>query len=330
MRPPAWAASAVALVAALAACGTGTADRRGHSVDPPVERRVILGAAVQNRAELQQREAETGQRFGGVRIFRRWDQVLVDDDLRWARDSGHTVFLSVKSRRLDGTVVPWREIAEAGPGSPLRENMTAQAEQLRQFGSTIYFVFNHEPEARPSQDMGTPADFVAAWTKLVDTYRAVGTTNVRYVWTMTNLGFERDGGALAEAYYPGDRHVDAIAIDAYNLFTCLGPATPWRSMAELIEPQRAFARRHPGKPLMVLEWGTVEDPARPGRKAEWLRETADLFRRPEYARYTALLHWDGRNSEEYRERRCQLDYRSSPSALAAWREMAASSPYRGA
>jgi hypothetical protein len=282
--------------------------------------RIILGTVAQTRQESEERERETGRHLTGVRVFRRWDQPLIDADQRWAQKTGHTVFLSIKSRRADRSAVAWRELANAPAGSALAHDMLRQAAEIKRFGSLVYIAFNHEPDARASRSMGGPADFIAAWRRLVTTYRAAGVTNARYVWTMTDWAFGRG----AYSYYPGDAYVDDIAADVYNWYTCRGQGGPWKSLAELIEPQRRFGLRHPQQGLMLLEWGSVEDPARPGRKAQWIRDATRLFSGPAYRQYKAILHWDDRHSGLMAGTSCDFDYRTSPSALAAWREMAAS------
>jgi hypothetical protein len=312
----------MAVLALVAGTVTAGSPDPGH--------RVMLGAVGQTRREIQQRELETGHRLAAVRVFRRWDERLLDSNQTWARGTGHTVFLSIKSRRKNGALISWRDIATAAPGSPLYADMRRQAAEIKNFGAVIYVVFNHEPDAKTSRPMGSPADFVAAWRHLVDTYRAVGVRNARYVWTLTNVSFTgASGRTRADSYYPGDAYVDDIAADTYNWNTCHSSAGSWQSPAELLDPQRRFGLRHPGKGLMLLEWGSVEDPARPGRKAQWMRDTARLLATPAYRQFRALLHWDDRETGLLARTSCEFDYRSSPAALAAWRAMAAT-PYLAA
>jgi hypothetical protein len=307
---------AVVALVSVTAGGDTAAGTRGHG-------QIILGAVGDSRAETTAREHETRHRLEGIRVFKRWNEPLIGADQRWAAQTGHTVFLSVKTRLLDGSLLRWRDIADAAPGSPLQLDMLRQAREIKEFGATVYLVFNHEPDAKTSRPMGEPADFVAAWRRLVSTYRSAGVTNARYVWTLTDQAFQQ---GYAGGYYPGDGYVDGIAVDAYNWYDCRGGKGRWRSLAELIEPQRRFGLLHPGKDLMVLEWGSVEDRARPGRKAQWLRDATELFSRPGYRRYRAVLHWDDRYTGPVGEP-CEFDYRTSRSALRAWRAMAADPAY---
>lgn len=288
--------------------------------------RLMLGAVGQTKQEIQQHERETGHHLAGVRVFRRWGQTLFDGSQRWARDSGHTVFISIKSRRENGAIVRWRDIASAGRGSPLRSDMLRQAREIKHFHALVYVVFNHEPEAKASWGMGSPADFVAAWRRLVSTYRAAGVRNARYVWTMTGPAFGDGAGGgrtRADLYYPGDAYVDDIAGDTYNWGTCRSPTGVWQGPGQLLDPQRRFGLRHPRKGLMLLEWGTVEDRYRPWHKAQWLQEFGRLLASPAYRQFRAVLHWDDRYSGVMAGTGCDFSDRTSPTAFAAWRSLTA-------
>jgi hypothetical protein len=286
---------------------------------------LMLGATGQTRQEIQQRESETGHRLEGVRVFRRWDEPLFNGDQLWARKTGHTVFLSIKSRLSDGAKLSWRDIATARTNSPLWRDMERQAQQIKRFGAIVYVVFNHEPDSHTSAPMGGPADFVAAWRRIVSTYRAAGVRNARYVWTVTGWAFAANAGGgrtRADLYYPGDAYVDDIAGDTYNWNTCHSRSGTWQSPAQLIGPEQRFGLRHPAKGLMLLEFGSVEDPAHPGRKAQWLRDMAALLATPAYRQFRAALYWDDQHTGQRVNSACDFDYRTSPGALAAWRLMA--------
>lgn len=311
-RSPASRTAAVA-VAAAALLGVGGCANR------PVEHRMLFGTVADNASQVDARARDTGRPPAALRVFRRWGQDLADPFVRQAVRR-YVVFLSVKARLNDGRQLRWEDIASARPGSALDREMRRQARQLKQLGKPVYFTFNHEPENKNSQGMGTPEQYAQAWRRVVSVFRAEGASNVRYVWTLTDASFAE---GVADRYYPGDAWVDHIGVDAYNWFDCRGRREKWRSLADLIEPHRVFGRRHPDKGLMILEWGTVEDPDRPNRKARWLDEAARLFTRPEYRQYRALLHWDDRYTRGQAPARCNWDYTTSPAALAAWRRLAA-------
>jgi hypothetical protein len=73
---------------------------------------------------------------------------------------------------------------------------------------------------------------------------------------------------------------------------------------------------------MLLEFGSVEDAARPGRKAQWLRDMARLLGSPAYRQFRAALYWDEQHAGRGTGSACNFDYRTSPDALNAWRSIA--------
>ncbi len=289
---------------------------------------IMFGASGSTRALTESHERTLGQRLRGLRVYKQWDDVLFTSSQTWARDTGHTLFVSIGSQRNGGAGIRWADIAAARPGSRLYADMQHQAKQIKAFGDTVYIAFNHEPETESSW-YGTPAQFTAAWRKLVSVYRAAGVRNAEYVLTLTAWGFARRDGKNARYYYPGNAYVDYIAADGYNWYRCRGGA--WRQLSSILEAQRQFGRQHPDKGLMVWEFGSTEDPAQPGRKAQWFRNATALFKQPGYAQYDTVLTWEGRLYNNTRSTNtCNFDYASSTSAKSAWVAMAKDQYYSAA
>ncbi len=279
----------------------------------------MFGDSAPTLASLHSDEAVVGKQFGAVRLYRLWgDPLFTADDLAM-RDSGHVLFISVKAKRANGSVVKFADIAAAKPGSLLYNDMLSMVQQIKAFGARVYFIFNHEPEADASLGMGDGPAFVAAWRALVTTFKANGLTsfNVRFVLTVTSLAFTRTGTTRTiGAYYPGDAYVDAIGDDVYNAYTCR--KAKWLELSSLIEPFRVWGLGHPTKQLMLMEWGSVEDPAQPGRKAQWIRNAEALFKTPAYSQFTALLYFTGRTPPAA----CAWDFLTSASATASFKALA--------
>lgn len=313
--------TAAALTASLVVGSPASA----ASADDPM----IFGATAHSKSEILGHEKVLGHKLTGNRIFKKWDSKLFGPDQIWARDTGHLPFVSVRSERSNGTEVKWGAIASAKPGSALYNDMVDHARELKSYGGKAYYIFNAEPEAVESHNMGTPAQFAAAWRKIHAVHKSVGVTNVEYVWTMTAWGFKRTDKYAAKNYYPGDAYVDHIAADAYNWFNCRNKQGTWQSMAHILDGQRKFGTLHPSKGLMVMEWGVVEDPNKPGRKAQWIRDMTAMFQKPEWSQYKAAMQWGGRSNVGKRSYTCNFDYLTSTSSKDAWKAMGNHAAFRG-
>ena len=198
----------------------------------------------------------------------------------------------MKSRRVNGSTILWRDVANAQPGSTLYNQIVGWATAVKTFGAPMYFIFNHEPEAAASDSMGTAQEFIAAWRRVITIFRDQGVTNAKYVWTMTDYAFWRTDGGRATLWYPGDDYVDAIASDDYNWSNCRpGINTAWRSLEWIAGWMRDFGLAHPGEQLMLMEWASHEDPNVPGRKASWIADAQALFKKPGWEQFTTVLYF---------------------------------------
>ena len=267
-------------------------------------------------------EARAGRQLPGVRIFDLWDQPFPSSYDLWLRDSGHTLFFSVRAKRTNGAVVLWRDIAQATPGSPLYQEIVGWATKVKSFGAHMYFTFNHEPEATASDANGTADEFIAAWRKVIDVFRQENVTNASYVFITTGYAYRVTDGRRADLWYPGDAYVDAIGEDDYNWSDCRpGINTPWRSLEYIADPLRVWAEDHPGKELMITEWASHEDPSVANRKASWITEAQALFKQPGWERFTVMLYY-----HRTLKPTCNFWLDSSASSMAAWLAMA-NDPY---
>jgi hypothetical protein len=132
------------------------------------------------------------------------------------------------------------------------------------------------------------------------------------------------GGAFsdgrAEQWYPGDDVVDVIGADPYNWYTCQGTTRPWVPFADLIAAPLAFARSHT-KPLALPEFGSVEDPARPGRKAQWILDATAVLTDESVAPDLEFVSWFNVTAPGGTYPDCIWDYDTSPESADAFRAM---------
>ena len=296
-------------------------DARSQEPDDPIR----WGAYVKPRSgQTQQTAVEAfeemvGRPLGAVRVFDSWDTAFPNSFTTWLRDTGHTVVLSVKPVRPGGTIIPWRNIANAASGTSLYNEIVAWAQGVKSFGAPLYFIFHHEPEASGNLPYGTATEFIAAWRKIVTVFREQGVTNARYLWTMTAYSFavsESDRRA-ASKWYPGNGYVYGIAGDAYNWFNCT--TNTWRSLQQIIEPMRQFGAAHPAEELWLAEYGTLEDPAQSGRKGQWFGAARGLFKSAGWEQYGGVLYF-------HSDRNCPWWVNTSTSARNAFTAMGAD-PY---
>ena len=278
------------------------------------------------QAAVLRMERDVGRELDVVREFVQWDERF-DSYLTWLQQSERTVILSVKSNRLNGTVIPWADIANAQPGSTLHNEMVAWADRMKAWAKPVYFAFNHEPEAGINRSKGTATDYINAFRALRQVFRDRGVTNTKFIWIMTDYAFfvgpqdRRD----AAKWYPGDAYVDAMGADAYNWFTCrTGIDTAWWTLERIIEPFRDFGAAHPDKELWLTEFGSAEDPANPARKAEWFAQAQALFKRADYSQFVGVSYFDRFGGDQ-----CYWQPSSSPASLAAFRAMGQDSFYGG-
>ena len=262
-----------------------------------------------------------------VRGFNQWDDSIGEDKPfhRWVRDGGRDLTISVKPTRNNGSTVRWADIANAQPGSQIYREIQDMANALRRFGEPVIFNFHHEPEQTINTHFGSSTDFRNAFRKVHSIFDAEGATNVQHAVILTEWGFEvgdfnANDRRRAELWYPGDDVVDIIGSDEYNWNNCRGNSSdPWISLEDDIAPFIRFANQHPGKRLMLGEFGS--DVGSPGQKAQWLRDAQNYFSQsPDGDRFIALLyfHDDGRQ-EGFQQCEWWLDSSgASTSAAQAW------------
>ena len=133
----------------------------------------------------------------------------------------------------------------------------AAARAMRDTGTQIMLVpwYEFDQPRGHKRFIGGPKRVVAAWRHMVRLFRAVGATNVHFVWTPMAYDFGAHAKVDAAGFYPGNAYVHWIGADAYNF-----PGAPFRTQAELLDPALAFAHAH-GKPFIVGETASLSSNA---------------------------------------------------------------------
>jgi hypothetical protein len=166
------------------------------------------------------------------------------------------------------TSATWRQVAAAGPGSALYNDIVRWARTIKARPNPVMFAYHHEPEASGSGRHGTAADFIAAYRRVVSIFRAEGVQNVEFTWQMTEYAFRVPASDARSAgrWYPGDGYVDNVGADAYNWSDCGHGKNRWVELSTMADPVVAFARAH-GKRASLPEFAADPD----SRRAQWLQ-----------------------------------------------------------
>lgn len=268
-----------------------------HGPKPP-ENGAWLGAAVQPTAytpegrigAFRDFERATGRRLDVVHTYHQWQVPFPDAVDEHFLDRGQQVLIGWAGSDCPG-------IAAGRYDALIRQ----RARAVKALGKPVLIAFRWEMD-RPNlrSQVRSAADYVAAWKRVRKVFAQAGATNVGWVWAPTAKGFA-DGSA--QSFYPGDDQVDWIAVDAYT-----GPRL--RPFATVLQPFIRFAAEHPGKPLMVAEFGLAD---RDGKRRAWLAAAQGYVR--QQRRIKAVLYFNG---DTQQRANAQLALQSSPTGRAAF------------
>jgi len=321
-----WRAAAVLAMLVCAAVLASPAVPSGAASTSMVWGATIRNTAAQTQLQaVQSFQTKVGRTLRATRDFLNWDSPFPTAYELGLQAQGTTIVLSVATRTHNGTRVPWASIAAAKPGSALYVQMQSWANRIIAFGAPIWVTMQHEPEAASKVSLGSQADYIAAWRNWVSVFRAQGATNARFMFITTAFGYlvKPTDRRYAPAFYPGDDVVDGIAVDAYNWFNCPRHANvPWQSLQQLISGQLSFSLAHPNQELWVTEFGSIEDPANPTRRAQWIADAQALFQTAPYSRYRGIMYFDLKQA-------CDWRVETSAPALTAFATMGQDLYYSG-
>jgi hypothetical protein len=294
------------------------------AVAGPNDPTMLFGAyaqpvGVSAQVALENWEAAAGRRAEIVREYLTWDEEFPSTYHVWLAATGRIPMISLNTRGSNS--YDWADVAAAGPGDRLYDEIVEWAGRFREYAVPLYFTFHHEPETSNNLDFGTNEEYIAAWRNVIGIFRDQRVDNARFLWITTSwaYGVSPTDRRYAPDWYPGDAWVDALGADAYNWHDCANPNnTNWRSLAQVIEGFRQFGLQHPDKSLVIPEYGTVEDSDFPNRKAEWFEDARELFKQPGYEQFTAMLYFNA-----LRAVGCEWAIDSSPQTLTAFRALGA-------
>jgi hypothetical protein len=122
-----------------------------------------------------------------------------------------------------------------------------------------------------------PREFVLAWRHVHDIFVEVGTQNVTWVWCPNVIGPDT---IPLQNLYPGDKYVDWLCMDGFNVGAHPSRSGRWQSFEDLFaQTYSTLQVLSPNKPIMIAAMASTEIG---GSKAEWIQNAfgyavPDLF-----------------------------------------------------
>jgi len=131
----------------------------------------------------------------------------------------------------------------------------AFAESIAKSGLKVYVRFGHEMNGDWYPWSRDPANYVAAWRRMVDIFREAGADNARFVFSVNPSLFEplATWEATVRRYWPGDEYVDLLGSTMINF----GGKKEY-TVGEFVE-RFERARQLFGKKLIITEMNTAEE-----------------------------------------------------------------------
>jgi mannan endo-1,4-beta-mannosidase len=185
--------------------------------------------------------------------------------------------------------------------------LRAFAAAVKKFGDRIVLSFGHEMNGdwySWGYQHTQPAVFVAAWRHIVNVFRAVGASNVTWLWTVNVINESRAGRIPSPApWWPGASYVNWVGIDGYYY-------KPSWVFVSLFGPTIAAVRGFTHDPILIAETGASPASVQPAK-------IADIFSGIRSYSLLGFVWFDAQGAT----RDWQI---TSPAAMAAFRKGAES------
>jgi beta-mannanase len=245
---------------------------------------------------IEQREAQIGRKLDIDQHFFPFESGFPGKVVEWDIANGRIPMISWAGTYLD-------KLLNGSHDALIR----ARADGLKALDARVFLRFYPEMNGA-FHDAWTGRDytkFIAAWRHVHDIFVARGASNVVWAWTPTSIG------PASLHWYPGGKYVDWIGMDPYNWYPGR-PHAGWREFGNMLKPLQDAAVSL-GKPALIGETGVQEDPASPGRKAEWLGGVPAAMAK--FPAIKALVYFDSFNKYNWKAS-------TSSTSLSAYSAMA--------
>lgn len=193
------------------------------------------------------------------------------------------------------------------------------AKELKVLSQPIFFRPMHEMNGNWYPWCGTvsgnePGKFIDAWCHIRSLFRSVGNNQLIWVWSPYAHSVPDLIGNEIQAYYPGHREVDWLALDGYNW----GKSriwSRWQSFKDIFNKgYDILCKISEEKPIMIGEIGCTEEG---GSKADWI---LDLFEKlkTEFSRVKVLVWFNVNKECDWRIESSEKAIKSFSKGLKIW------------
>jgi hypothetical protein len=290
---------------------------------------VLWGVAPGARTEargvqaLAEFERKTGRHQAVFHAYHRGIRQLfpTEQEITISREPGRKRILLLNWKPESAT---WAQIARGDRRTD--EFLDRLAVHIRQnYREKFFFAIHHEAEDQVRERAGsgyTARDYAAMFRHVVKRLRAKGAHNV--VTVLVHMAYvPHTTKSWFQHMYPGNDVVDWIGFDTYSYSD---PGYGHGDFDELLNRRSAskpswpgfynwVTRRHPGKPLMVAEWGVWFSKRNPDHMAEFYREVGDQIGR--FPKIKAMVHFE--TPANHKGQDSSVD--STPDALREYRRL---------
>jgi hypothetical protein len=236
---------------------------------------VLLGVFAEPKTNTAEQaigmlETEIGRPFYLDHQYYIWMDAIPTAYESWTVSRGRIPFVAWKPKNTNGTPYRWSTITNGDWDTWIGQ----RADAFNQFAQLTLMTFHHEPETDQDTpgvtNYGTALEYQAAFRYVVNIFRNHGVSNVVWAVVLTQPSYTNPatGGRMqADRWYPGDDVVDVIGSDGYNWYPTKTNSV-WSSFSNVFSGFYAWGANH-SKPLLIGEFGCMEDPAVTNAKADW-------------------------------------------------------------
>jgi hypothetical protein len=138
--------------------------------------------------------------------------------------------------------------------------LRSYAAEVKAFGTKVILSFGHEMNGNWyswGYTHTSPAVFVAAWRHIVTVFRAVGTRNVTWMWTV-NVIDKNIPIPAPDKWWPGSSYVNWVGIDGYYYL-------PSQNFAQVFGPTIVDVLALTHDPVFIAETGAAPAAGQPAK-----------------------------------------------------------------